>query len=309
MKYRFLAAGLLSTWLAIAACGADSGHHAASETVSTDTAEVIGESGLADIAGNDDHALSLNDPARKVIKTADLRCRVTDVFAATTHLERLAYASGGQIADSRLDNVTDDKRSLPYKTDSLREVESYTTTAHLTLRIPVAQLDTVLTDIAAQSAFVHTRSLKLDDVTLRYLGNKLKNEAQSTGGASKQAQALARRSADAVSVGQYADERAETRIDRRIENLQLSDQAAYATLTVDLYQPQRVAFVIVPDTALLMKPGFGQQVLMALNNGWLLLRALMIGLLHIWPLLLIAAAAILIYRRRSGRGFRKTAGV
>jgi hypothetical protein len=250
----------------------------------------------------DGSVISLNDPARKIIKTADLRCRVKDVYAATSHIEQMTTATGGQISDSRMENATDDTRTLPYSSDSLRQVESYTTTAHLTLRIPVSKLDTVLTDIAAQSAFINSRNLHLDDVTLRYLSNKLKNTAMTANDAGQQAKKLARRTGDAVYSGEYADHRNETVIDRRIENLQLSDQVAYATLTLDLYQPQRISFMIVPDITSLMKPTIWQQAGIAINNGWLLLRSLFIALLQIWPIVLVLIAGLSYYYfRRSGR--------
>ena len=241
-------------------------------------------------------AMSLNAPERKIIKTADLRCQVTDVFAATTRMERLAATTGGQISESKMENVTENLRTLPYKTDSLRDVVSYTTTAHLILRIPVMSLDTVLSDMAANAAFINSRSLHLDDVTMRYLSNKLKNEAMESNDPASRARTLAHHSGEAVLSGDYADQRNETRIDRHIENMQLRDQVTYATLTVDLYQPQRISQTIVPDIEYLMKPTMGQQAGIALNNGWQLLRAILIGLMQIWPLLLIATIGYLSYR-------------
>lgn len=250
-------------------------------------------------------AILLTAPDRKIIKTADLRCRVSNVFATTTHIERLTNASGGQIADSKPNNITEETHSILYKTDSLLQVASFTTIAHLTLRIPVAALDTVLTDIAAQSDFVNSRSLYLDDVTLRYLSNKLKADAMAANDAAQRARALARRSSDAIYSGNYIDERDVTRIDRRIELMQLSDQVAYTTLSVDLYQPQRITRIVVPNVESLMKPTISQQVTLALNNGWSLLRIMIIVLLEIWPLLLITIAGIVIYRRRRNREWRK----
>lgn len=245
--------------------------------------------------------LALNDRSRKIIKTADLRCRVRDVFAATTHVERLASIVGGQISESHLENVADDTRRLPYTADSLRLVESYTTTAHLNLRIPVTMLDTVLGDIAASASFINARNLVLDDVTMRYLSNKLKNEAMAGNDGAQRARTLARKSHEAVFSGEYTDERDDTRIDRQIENMQLNDQVAYATLTLDLYQPQRLSQTIIPDIDHLMKPTLGQKAGMALSIGWQLLQSICIALLQVWPLVLILIASWLLYRHRKGR--------
>ena len=296
--------------LFVASCGSDPrtqsermmARSSASATDSSGTADVYAESPAP--ASGDDKVLSLNAPARKIIKTADLRCRVEDVYTATTRIERMANAIGGQIANSKLENVTEESRTLPYKTDSLQQVESFTTTAQLTLRIPVNALDTILADIAGDAAFINNRSLHLDDATLRYLSNKLKQEAMAAHDATGRSGALAKRTGDAIVSGIYTDDHNEASIDRRIGNMQLVDQAAYATLTVELYQPPRISRSIMPDMEALMKPTMGQQAALALNNGWQLLRGLLIALLTVWPLLLVSAAGYFawhVYRLRSVR--------
>ncbi len=301
MKTRHLIALFsVSTLLAATGCNQDRGaaYNRPESTSSADSAAVTAAESALTESHSGENGPALNDPSRKIIKTADLRCRVGSVLLATTRMERLAAFTGGQVSDSRLENVAADTRSLPYKPDSLRNVESYTPTAHLTIRIPVAKLDTVLGDIAAGAAFINSRNLHLDDVTLRYLSNKLKNDAMAANDAGTRARALAGKSTDAIVSGAYTDDRNDTRIDRRIENLQLADQVTYATLTLDFYESQRMSSVIVPDIDALMKPSVGQRARIALSNGWQLLQALAIGLLQIWPLLIIGCGALLLYRRR-----------
>lgn len=304
MKTAIVALVSAATFLMISSCknghGAYNDQPAIAASVADSAAAISAqESSAGKIAT--DKPMGLNDPSRKIIKTADLRCRVTDVFTATTHMERVAAATGGQISESRMENTTDDMRTLPYKSDSLKQVQSYTTTAHLTLRIPVLMLNTVLSDIAANASFINNRSLHLDDVTLRYLSNKLKNDALAANDAAQRATKLARRSKEAVFSGDYAEQRNETRIDRQIENMQLTDQVTYATLSVDLYQPQRITHTIIPNVEYLMKPTMGQQAGIALNNGWLLLRSMLIGLLQIWPVLLMLIIGLVVFRYRRNR--------
>lgn len=294
---------LLATTIIAGSCGRESastrygtphdGIAAVTESPAADSAASISE----ESESNASPLGSLSDPARKIIKTADLRCRVTDVYAATIRIEQLAAIVGGGIATSKLENTTDDTRTLPYCTDSLRQISSYTTTAHLSLRIPVQRLDTVLADIAGSATFINNRSLQLDDVTLRYLANKLKNEAMEGNDAATRARTLAHHSVEAVYSGDYTDERNDTRIDRRIENLKLRDDVAYATLTIDLYQPQRLIQSVVPNIEALMQPGIGQRTALALSGGWHLLQSFLLGLLAIWPLLLLIIAGIAGYRR------------
>jgi hypothetical protein len=307
MKTSVLSVVSIIAIISVTSCrNAGSGGDRSAETTSlapiaADSTSITSNTAAANGLVEADKPIALNDRSRKIIKTADLRCRVTDVFAATTHIERLAAATGGQISASRLENATDNTQRLPYKTDSLQQVESYTTTAHLSLRIPVLMLDTVLSDIAANASFINTRNLMLDDVTMRYLSNKLKNDAMASNDAAQKARLLARKSHEAIYSGEYTDERNDTRIDRQIENMQLNDQVTYATLTLDLYQPQRISRSIIPDIEYLMKPTVGQQAGMALSQGWQLLQAMFIALLQVWPLILVIIGGWLLYRYRRAK--------
>ena len=230
-------------------------------------------------------------PDRKVIRRADFRCRVKDVFAATTHIENTVKAAGGLIADSKTENEPNDTRTLPYSSDSLRQVQTYTTTAQLTLRIPVQNLDSVLNDIAAQSAFINSRHLQLSDVSLKYLSNELKNRA-------------AQGYANNGRAGMVNDERDASLIDRRIENLDLMDNVRFATLTISLYQPERIDAVMVANTAALMQPGIGQRLRTALGGGWLLVQHFALLLVYVWPLLLAGIAVLILLKRRKVRRVR-----
>lgn len=291
--------------IGLASCGRSSEQqaykaatHASAPAVES---EVAADAAPGAPEANEDKAMSLESNVRKIIKTADMRCRVRDVYAATSGMERMMADVGGQISESRMDNQSTGTRTLPYKTDSIRQIQSYTTTAHLTLRVPVRKLDTVLSSIAAQAAFIHSRNLKLDDVTLQFLGNRLRNEAAAANDAAERARMLARRSSDAVSAGQYTDERDDQRIQRRLENMGIQDQVTYATLQVDLYQPERIDEQIVPDMDRLMKPSFGQQVGMALSGGWQLLQQFLVWLVQVWPILLAGVLVWLLFRFRKVR--------
>ena len=229
-----------------------------------------------------------------------MRCRVTDVYAATAQAERLVTASGGQISESNFENQMNNIKSLPYSKDSVRQVQSYTTTAHLTLRIPVKRLDSVLTVFAADAAFINSRRLVLDDVTFQYLTNQLKNKS-SDDQAVQKANALAHKTGDIITTAQYADEQNGKRIDRRVENMGIMDQVNYATVQIDFYQPERIDQMIVPDISMLMKPSFGQQASIALSNSWEGLKIFMVLLISIWPILALAVIIIALVRYRNAK--------
>ena len=245
-----------------------------------------------------DGVLKLDDPARKIIKTADMCCRVKDVFTATSGTEQLVMGVGGQVMESSMENQSSETKLLPYTTDSVKQVQTYTTTAHLTLKIPVQKLDTVLGVLAGQAAFIHSRNRKLEDVTFQYLGNKMMTDAMKETNTDEQAMALARKTNDVITAGDYTEGRKEKAISRRLENSSILDQVAYATVRVDLYQPERMDVLILPDMNRLGKPSFCQQLGTALNGGWQLLQQLLVMLVYIWPLLLAGIVVLVWFRRR-----------
>ena len=76
----------------LAACGTPDAHYGESAEPAPASEQVLA---TADSVVFGNSISSLTSPSRKMIRTADLRCRVDDVFAATTQLEDLVKASGG----------------------------------------------------------------------------------------------------------------------------------------------------------------------------------------------------------------------
>lgn len=88
------------------------------------------------------------------------------------------------------------------------------------------------------------------------------------------------------------------RVDRKIENLGILDQAGFATIRLELYQPERLDELIIPDSQRLMKASFGDSVRAALYNGLEALKFIIVALCNIWALLLTGAFIWLVIRYR-----------
>jgi hypothetical protein len=108
---------------------------------------------------------------------------------------------------------------------------------------------------------------------------------------------VAKKSEEVIAADEYLTQKHENTVDRRITNLELLDEANYATIKVEFFQPERINCQVVINADYFSKPSFGVQFMLALNNGWQLLREIFIGLLSIWPLLFGAAGIILFYRK------------
>jgi hypothetical protein len=135
MQLRNVCLLLLLTVL-LAACGSQEGYQ--NESAPAATEEV-----LADSVSFSSDISDIRSASRKVIRTADFRCRVNDVFTASTSLENTVKSVGGIVEESRMNNENNFTQSIYHTADSLKEIHTYTTTAYLTLRVLVASLDSV----------------------------------------------------------------------------------------------------------------------------------------------------------------------
>lgn len=237
--------------------------------------------------------------AAKVIKTADISCRVEDVVAASSKIEQAVVAMGGHVEDSRMStNIVDDK-TMPYKPDSLRHVQVCSPSAMLKLRVPTAKLDSVLSILPAIAVYIDGRRLSQEDVTLRYLSNEMLNAP--TGKTAR----VRVNGQEALAMNKYTDEQKEKRVARAIENLDLEQRAAFASLTVGLSQPEVVRVQILPEMESLVTTPFYMRCYMASHTGIEIVKGIILVLLSIWPLLLTGAVLFVGLRKVKRRKQRK----
>ncbi len=237
-----------------------------------------------------------NPTEHKIKRTADFHCKVQNVFSAVTTLEQLVKANGGIVQESHIENSNSEIKTAYYKPDSLRQTQTYTTTALLTLSVPSQQLDSIINAIPGLTTFLESRTLMQSDVTYQYMANELKGQLNASH-ATATALRLARKSKDAIDAGQYEIDQNDQQIARKIANLQLADDVVYATVTVAFSQPEQVFVQTIINPEHITSIPFYARCQAAINSWSELISAIAIALIRIWPLLLLSAAAWIIYRK------------
>lgn len=277
----------------LAACSNGANHEKrySSPTALADTTEVM----------------PLDAPERKIIRSADFNCKVANVLTTVNGLEQIVHSAGGIIEESKMENTTDAAGKVYYKPDSLKQYHTYTTTATLTLRIPVAKLDSVVHSIPAMVMFIDSRTLRQSDVTADYTGNQLREGTGTKIYTAAKAVKLAKKAEDLVAVQQYEDENAARMIDNKVAHMQLLDQVSYSTLTIALYQAPQVYVQVVANPDYVTAIPFTLRLSQSLHNGWDILQDISIELLSIWPLWLIVTGIIVWYKKRRHRPIAKPA--
>ncbi|WP_165806581.1 DUF4349 domain-containing protein [Chitinophaga parva] len=259
-----------------------------SEAASADSTAVA----ITQAAPSSNMIMPLNSPARRMLRTASISARVEDLQAFTMQVEGLTGNLHGMVLQSTLRNVEQQSNTYAYHGDSLRMITVYQPEAHLELRVPAPMLDSVVHSIARWAPFTGHWELKQEDVTLTMLANRMKANVANKA-ATRQ---LVTTDKNALGAANYQDDKAQENIDRQVENLSLDDQVAYAALSVDLYQRQVAHTETIINAAAITRAGFGTALGGAARRGAMILRDVLLGIVTVWPFLLLLGAGVVVYR-------------
>jgi hypothetical protein len=276
--------------LALASCA-----NQTEKAVNTETAAAY-----APVQDADESISTADTTARKIIRTADFVCSVQNVHNAVSKLELLVKGTGGFVQESHTTNENTRVDTKRYKADSLLQATSYTTTAHLVLRVPAQYIDSIIYTLPTIATYVESRTLKQDDVTLQYLSNRMKSET-GRDEAIANAVRLAKKSKESLEIQQYKDNQHSDYVNRKIENLSLLRDVNYATISVALSQPGETRVVSIADPDYITRVPVWLQFRDAFRSGVVTCEELLIGLLNIWPLILLSVGGWMLFRRAKKR--------
>ncbi|MDR2498886.1 MAG: DUF4349 domain-containing protein [Tannerellaceae bacterium] len=259
-------------------------------------------------------AIASDDTTRKFVRTAKLKFRVKDVLASTYDVENIAVSQGGFVLSSRIDNRIDRVTTTNVSRDSAVETTYYRLECSIALRVPAANLDRTLRDISRNIEQLEYRDIQATDVTLNIQSNSLarKRELRSAERA-EQAISRARNSSGAGSstspeeLARSSEERADAAM---LNNLQLADQIAYASITVSIFQRDLLKRETLPREQSLgsYRPNLGARIADAFRDGWMMAEVLLLLIVKLWALIAMVAVGYLIWRytrKRSGKEDRR----
>lgn len=254
--------------------------------------------GAPDAVTGKDGLVDITDERRKMMKNADLKMRVADVQKATISLERVTAGMGGLVMQSDISNEVSELKELPYTADSLKQVRAYATSGFLQVKVPAVYLDSFLDLVAVQAQFINSRNIRVEDASLQYLSNELKQQIGAGDKGLDKAADLSRKTSEALEVARTESNLEASKIDKQIDNLDIRDKVKYANVSIAIVQPEKVDVVTVADVSQQMEAGWGTRFLNAVGSGWSFLKIVLIGLVYIWPLWLLSLLALLLFRNR-----------
>ena len=270
------------------------------ESYSTDpveTPEMALESEIEDVSEYSDSvmtssAATYQDPKRKFVRKADVSMEVENVYKSTTKVESKLAEIGGFVEESQLNSSINSKQIFPISSDSAREVKRYTVRSQMTVRVPQESLGAFLIALGDEIQFLNYRNISAEDVSLNMEWAKLEKERLNK--TNHQLTDLNQQSGkikDKKEVIQSMSSNQSIANQETINTLKLSDEVNYSSIQLEFTEREKMAETMVFNAKSYddkYRPDFLYSVGNSLKGGYYLLQTLLLGILYLWPLLILA---------------------
>lgn len=213
---------------------------------------------------------------RKIIRNAQINMQVEDIQKAFPKIERIVRYWNGYISSSNMQN------------NSNRMSNS------IVIRIPNESLDTLLRLIEGQSIFINHSSISSTDVTEEFIDieSRLKTKKEVR---ERYLEILSKK-AKTVEDVLLAEEQIRVlteEIEAKEGRLRyLQNRVGLSTLTLSIYQKVKYA-----PTPVVYEITFLTKIKKAFINGWNIVLGILLGLVNIWPLVILFS--LIIWKRKA----------
>lgn len=232
---------------------------------------------------------------RKFIKTAHVNMEVKDVYDATISIEKSVQELGGFVTHSDLQSKVISEETYNTSDEDAMLVKKYQTENSMQVRVPTSKLGEILTQINDKKLFLNSRIINAEDVTssIKYAeleGKRIKKTEENI------SQLKANKDKVTLDNENMSDGNLQ-----QLANMDVADNLKYSTADIYIKEPKlRIAEIAVPNTKSIdnkYKFNLLHDVKNAFVEGFYLIQKLLIGLVAIWPLVLIAVIGFYLYRK------------
>jgi uncharacterized protein DUF4349 len=229
---------------------------------------------------------------RKTIRKARSIYKVEDVKKATGQIYKMVDAMGGYVSKERLNKQQERVLETIERGDSVYQRIAYVIESEIEIRIPVGSFGNAFEELDKIAIEEELREIDLQDVTEQFydLEKRIENKKEVE---ARYIQILRKRTGKISEVLEAEEKIAQIR--GEIESMQgrfelMKNKIALSTIQLRIYQDPKEMIISkinleVPDE--ITEVTFLDRLVDALAGGWNILVEIFIGLLRIWPVLLI----------------------
>jgi hypothetical protein len=223
----------------------------------------------------------------KLARKADIHFKVKEVEQSIRTISGLAQQMGGMIFHQRLESVENERKEIKLSADSLLVITSITPQADIIVRVPAENLEAFLYGAADMGYYTSTSQLDIDDLSLHYLENVLKQQSRTTALTLPVAQP--NKFSDNIITVAVRDEA----IEQQIRNGFIDADVQYSSVHLTLFQNVLVRKEVIANNLLSgYQLPFSQRIGNAVNDGWMLFQGFVIVVAHLWIFIL---SGLLLY--------------
>lgn len=240
-----------------------------------------------------DISLNTKTPAdKKLIKTAELKFQVGNVWRSTELIEDITAKYEGYITFSNLQNRNINYSRTNISRDSILEAYEIVVENEIRLRVPNVNLDSFIRELTPLVKFLDYRVIKMDDVTFQFASIEKKGERFKTY-EKRQTSHIDNKNSkfkEASAAEENLFERQLQADEIALKAKQLDDQLKYCNITIEIYQKPvihkevKADFTYVSST----KPNFFKRFVDSIVQGYWILEEFILFLVKIWGIILIA---------------------
>ena len=239
---------------------------------------------------------------KELLITANANFKVEDVVKSTSAIENLTRQQGGYVALSKTTNIESDSRTFN-KGDQNVTLTTYYRQATMTVRIPREKVSGFLKQVQQQVAFLNEQEFSAQDVTLDIYRQQLASKLNSDMASELSQERLNSKNdkdqdsnVDTITATYAARQQQEY---AQLEKLDIADRVKYSTIDFTFTQPNSSYKETTQNLDIIIdaeRPSFAAQVGEAFKEGWNMLRAIALGLIQLWWLVVLFGVFYLIYR-------------
>jgi hypothetical protein len=265
------------------------GEAVSTESYATDSAVAVVTDSVSSVA-----TMTVKD--KQFIKTADVNMEVKDVYEATVSIEKTVQDLGGFVTHSNLQSNVISQEAYNTSDNDAMLIKKYQTENTMQVRVPTEKLGELLVKINDKKLFLNSRTINAEDVTsnIKYAemeGKRIKKTGENID--------QLKTNKDKVQLDN--DNMAEGNL-QQLANMDTTDNIKYSTIDIYIKEPKlRIAEIAVTNTRNIdnkYKFNFIYDAKNAFVEGFYLIQKIAVGLITIWPLLLILATVVYFLRKR-----------
>lgn len=276
------------------------------EVASTDMeAYATADSSTAVVSDSVSSVATMRVKDKQFIKTADVNMEVKDVYETTISIEKSVQELGGFVTKSNLQSNVVSENTYNTSNENAILVKKYQTENRMQLRVPTEKLGELLTMINDKKLFLNSRLINAEDITssIKYAQLESKRIEKN----SKNISAL-KANKDKVELD---NENMAEGNQQQLANMDVTDNLKYSMVDVYIKEPKiRVAEIAITNTDSIDDKynfDFLYSTKSAFVEGYYLIQKIVVGLITVWPIVLIGIAVVYFARKRKSAKKRSDA--